>query len=72
MFAGKGQKVEFDAEKMEVTNIPDLNKYIRREYRKGWEAGKRRARQQAGRITEDRPKSNFPISEWLGQSGVAG
>lgn len=32
-----GKKVIYDASKMEITNIPDANKYLRREYRKGWE-----------------------------------
>jgi hypothetical protein len=36
-FAGIGKKVEWDVEKMECTNMPELNKYVRREYRKGWE-----------------------------------
>ncbi len=36
-FAGIGSKVEWDVEKMECTNKPELNKYVRREYRKGWE-----------------------------------
>ena len=30
-------KVLYDAAKMEITNAPDANKYLRREYRKGWE-----------------------------------
>lgn len=32
-----GRKIEFDSEKMEITNIPEANKYLHREYRKGWE-----------------------------------
>jgi len=36
-FAGMGKKVEWDVEKMECTNIPALNQFVRREYRKGWE-----------------------------------
>ncbi len=32
-----GKKVLYDAAKMEITNIPDANKYLRRQYRKGWE-----------------------------------
>ncbi|MDA1277651.1 MAG: Gfo/Idh/MocA family oxidoreductase [Verrucomicrobia bacterium] len=31
-----GQRIEWDAEKLEVTNLPDANRYIRTEYRKGW------------------------------------
>ena len=36
-FAGVGKKVEWDVEKMQCTNMPELNQYVRREYRKGWE-----------------------------------
>lgn len=32
-----GKKVLYDAAEMRITNIPDANKYLRREYRKGWE-----------------------------------
>ena len=35
--AGVGKHVEWDAEKVEVTNLPELNRLVRREYRKGWE-----------------------------------
>ncbi|HEY3323268.1 MAG TPA: Gfo/Idh/MocA family oxidoreductase [Planctomycetota bacterium] len=35
--AGVGKKVEWDVEKMQCTNIPELNQYVKREYRKGWE-----------------------------------
>ena len=27
----------WDAEKLQITNLPDANKFLRREYRKGWE-----------------------------------
>jgi predicted dehydrogenase len=37
MFAGPGKKVEWDAAAMKCTNIPDLNQYVQRPYRKGWE-----------------------------------
>ena len=37
MFAGVGKKVEWDVEAMRCTNIPEVNKFVRREYRKGWE-----------------------------------
>ena len=37
MFAGKGKKLQWDVEKMKVTNVPEINKYVRRTYRKGWE-----------------------------------
>lgn len=36
-FAGVGKKLEWDVEKMQCTNLPAINKYLRREYRKGWE-----------------------------------
>lgn len=32
-----GRKVDYDAVNMKITNIPDANKYLVREYRKGWE-----------------------------------
>lgn len=31
-----GKKIEWDAGALKVTNIPDANKYLQREYRKGW------------------------------------
>ena len=31
-----GQKIEWDAKNMKVTNVPEANQYIRREYRQGW------------------------------------
>lgn len=31
------KKVTYDAAKMEITNIPEANKFLTREYRKGWE-----------------------------------
>jgi predicted dehydrogenase len=30
-------RIEWDAEKMNITNLPDANRYVRDEYRKGWE-----------------------------------
>ena len=36
-YAGLGKTVEWDAEKMKCTNMPELNQHVRREYRKGWE-----------------------------------
>jgi len=36
-YAGIGSKIEWDAEKMTCTNKPELNQYVRREYRSGWE-----------------------------------
>ena len=32
----KGIKLEYDGPNMKVTNLPEANQYIRREYRKGW------------------------------------
>jgi hypothetical protein len=37
--AGVGKHVEWDAAKCEVTNLPELNRLVRREYRQGWELG---------------------------------
>lgn len=31
-----GKRIEWDAKNMRVTNYPDANQYVRREYRKGW------------------------------------
>jgi predicted dehydrogenase len=31
-----GKKIEWDAEKMQVTNVPEANPFVKREYRKGW------------------------------------
>jgi len=35
--AGQGRKLYYDAENMQFTNGPDANKFLTREYRKGWE-----------------------------------
>jgi hypothetical protein len=32
-----GQVVEWDGPAMKCTNLPELNQYVGREYRKGWE-----------------------------------
>jgi hypothetical protein len=32
-----GKRIEWDAQNMKITNVPDANKYLYREYRKGWE-----------------------------------
>jgi hypothetical protein len=32
-----GRRIEWDAAKMKVTNDREAQKYVRREYRKGWE-----------------------------------
>jgi len=36
--AGIGRKVEWDGPNMKVTNIPELNQWVKRETRKGWKA----------------------------------
>ena len=36
-FAGIGKKLQWDVEKMKCTNMPEVNKYVRRQYRPGWE-----------------------------------
>ena len=36
-YAGIGAKIEWDVEKMQCTNVPEVNKYVRREYRAGGE-----------------------------------
>jgi predicted dehydrogenase len=34
--AGQGRKIQYNAERMEITNVPDANQYLTREYRSGW------------------------------------
>ena len=36
-FAGKGSKIEWDMDKLECTNHPEINRLVRRDYRTGWE-----------------------------------
>ncbi|MCY2989151.1 MAG: Gfo/Idh/MocA family oxidoreductase [Planctomycetota bacterium] len=36
-YAGIGGKIEWDVDKMQCTNQPEFNKFVRREYRSGWE-----------------------------------
>jgi len=31
-----GERIEWDGEKLEITNLPDANQYINKEYREGW------------------------------------
>ena len=31
-----GQKLEWDGPNLRVTNVPEANRFLRREYRKGW------------------------------------
>ncbi len=35
--AGVGKRVEWDVEKVECTNLPELNQYVGLTYRPGWE-----------------------------------
>jgi hypothetical protein len=37
--AGPSQKILYDADKMQITNMPDVNRYLTREYRAGWQPG---------------------------------
>lgn len=33
----RGQKLQWDADALQVTNLPDANQWVNRDYRKGWE-----------------------------------
>jgi hypothetical protein len=33
---GQGRKIHYDGEAMRVTNVPEANQYLHREYREGW------------------------------------
>jgi hypothetical protein len=35
--AGQGRTIEYDGEQMKITNIPEANRFLTREYRPGWE-----------------------------------
>ena len=35
--AGKGNKVEWDGAEMKFVNLPDLNRFVTRDYRAGWQ-----------------------------------
>ena len=37
MRAGEGHRIEWDAEKLSSPNTPEINKFVHREYREGWE-----------------------------------
>jgi len=37
MKAGVGKKVEWDGPNVRCTNLPGLNRFVKRECRKGWE-----------------------------------
>jgi hypothetical protein len=34
-----GEKLSWDGENLRATNCPKAERYVRREYRKGWEVG---------------------------------
>jgi hypothetical protein len=36
-FAGVGQKLQWDTTQMKCTNMPEINRFVRRTYRRGWE-----------------------------------
>lgn len=36
-FAGKGNPIEWDVDQMRCTNRPEVNRYVKRDYRPGWE-----------------------------------
>ena len=37
MRAGEGQRIEWDAKNLKSTNVEEVNKFVKREYREGWE-----------------------------------
>jgi hypothetical protein len=37
MRAGEGQRIEWDAKTLTSPNVPEVNQFVQREYRKGWE-----------------------------------
>jgi predicted dehydrogenase len=37
MRAGEGKRIEWNAANLKCTNIPELNQYVKRQYRAGWE-----------------------------------
>ncbi len=37
MKAGMGKKVEWDGKAMKCVNIPELDRHVKRERRRGWE-----------------------------------
>ena len=37
VYAGVGKRIEWDSDKMRCTNMPELNKYLKTTYKKGWE-----------------------------------
>jgi hypothetical protein len=37
--AGAGKKLEWDVERLACTNVDEVNQWVKRDYRKGWEVG---------------------------------
>ena len=35
--AGEGKRIEWDAKNLKSTNVPEVNEFVSREYRSGWE-----------------------------------
>jgi hypothetical protein len=35
--AGQSKKILYDGAKMQVTNVPEANRWLSREYRQGWQ-----------------------------------
>jgi hypothetical protein len=35
--AGQSKKILYDGAKMQVTNVPEANRWLTREYRQGWQ-----------------------------------
>jgi predicted dehydrogenase len=35
--AGRGKKLEWDVERLQCTNVAEVNQWVKRDYRKGWE-----------------------------------
>jgi hypothetical protein len=38
--AGQSKKILYDGAKMQVTNVPEANRWLTREYRQGWQPWK--------------------------------
>ena len=34
--AGQGKKIYYDAENMRVTNMPEMDRFLKRDFRPGW------------------------------------
>jgi hypothetical protein len=37
MRAGEGQRIEWDAKTLTSKNVPEVNQFVQREYRTGWD-----------------------------------